>query len=171
MRKFKFFQKPVKGDLTMFDGQTLASASFVPDELPALTDWDTPEGHNNRRRLYHTNPAEYERQRQIREDLRAAYRTNALTQEELIRFRHQTFERMRNTNDDMERYFIGRDLNDNLIEGDDSNVPVKEIGLVKRLFTELWDELYDDDKPHKLILTLLTVLGGITVFLHYYTQR
>lgn len=116
MKPFKFFQKPVKGDLTMFDGQTRATASFVPDELPALTDWDTPQGHNDRRRLYHTNPAEYERQRQIREDLRAAYRTNALTQEELLRVRHQAFQRMRNTNDDMERYFIGRDLNDNRIE-------------------------------------------------------
>lgn len=173
MRNFKFFQKPVKGDLTMFDGQTRASASFNMNdvELPELTDWDTPEGHNTRRLLYHTNPAEYERQRQIREDLRAAYRTNTLTQEELLRVRHQAFQRMRSTNDDMERYFIGRDLNDNRIEGNYSNVPVKEIGLVKRLFTELWDELYDDDKPHKLILTLLTVLGGITVFLHYYTQR
>ena len=171
MKQFKFFQKPVKGDFTMLDGQTRASASFVLDELPALTDWDTPQGHNGRRRLYHTNPAEYERQRGIREDLRTAYRTNALTQEEMVRVRAQTFERMRNTNDDMERYFIGRDLNDNRIEGNYSNVPVKEIGLVKRLFTELWDELYDDDKPHKLILTLLTVLGGITVWVHYYIQR
>lgn len=116
MKPFKFFQKPVKGDLTMLDGQTRATASFVPDELPALTDWDTPQGHNTRRRLYHTNHPEYERQRQIREDLRAAYRTNTLTQEEILRVRHQAFQRMRSTNDDMERYFIGRDLNDNRIE-------------------------------------------------------
>ena len=126
MKPFKFFQKPVKSDLTMLDGQTFLTMSYDDNfhitggvgtpELPPLTDWDTPQGHNDRRRLYHTNPAEYERQRQIREDLRAAYRTNALTQEEMLRVRHQAFQRMRNTNDDMERYFIGRDLNDNRIE-------------------------------------------------------
>jgi hypothetical protein len=119
MRQFKFFQKPVKSDLTMLDGQTRASASFVPDELPPLHLWDTPQGHNGRRRLYFTDHQEYQRQRQIREDLRAAHRTNALTQEEMLRVRQQAFQRMRNTNDDMERYFIEhgfRDLNDNRVE-------------------------------------------------------
>ena len=139
MKPFKFFQKPVKGDLTMFDGQTRATASFVPDELPALTDWDTPQGHNTRRRLYHTNHPEYERQRQIREELRTRLREHGvtelervrirqeaderlrqeayqITQEELRRTRVERFESMRRTNDDMERYFIGRDLNDNRIE-------------------------------------------------------
>ena len=123
MRQFKFFQKPVKSDLTMFDGQTRASASFVPNELPPLTDWDTPQGHNHRRMLYHTNPAEYERQRQIREELRTSIRRNRLTQEERRIIRNQAFQRMRNTNDDMERYFIEnsfrgltRDLNDNRVE-------------------------------------------------------
>lgn len=126
MKPFKFFQKPVKSDLTMLDGQTFLTMSYDDNfhitggvgtpELPPLTDWDTPQGHNTRRRLYHTNHPEYERQRQIREDLRAAYRTNALTQEEILRVRHQAFQRMRSTNDDMERYFIGRDLNDNRIE-------------------------------------------------------
>jgi hypothetical protein len=119
MRPFKFFQKPVKSDLTMLDGQTRASASFVPDELPPLHEWDTPQGHNGRRRLYHTNPAEYERQRQIREELRTSIRRNRLTQEERLIIRNQAFQRMRNTNDDMERYFIEhgfRDLNDNRVE-------------------------------------------------------
>ena len=119
MRPFKFFQKPVKSDLTMLDGQTRASASFVPDELPPLQDWDTPQGHNHRRMLYHTNPAEYERQRQIREELRTSIRRNRLTQEERLIIRNQAFQRMRNTNDDMERYFIEhgfRDLNDNRVE-------------------------------------------------------
>ena len=161
MKQFKFFQKPVKGDLTMLDGQTRASASFVLDELPALTDWDTPQGHNGRRRLYHTNPAEYERQRGIREDLRTAYRTNALTQEEMVRVRAQTFERMRNTNDDMERYFIGMDLNDNPIET--SPKP--------SLYRRFLNELMDDNKPHKLILAMLSILCVITVWFHYYTQR
>ena len=119
MRKFKFFQKPVKGDLTMMDGQTRASASFY-GELPPLHEWDTPQGHNHRRMLYHTNPAEYERQRQIREELRAGLRTvHSLTEEERQNIRNTAFERMRNTNDDMERYFIEngfRDLNDNRVE-------------------------------------------------------
>lgn len=119
MRPFKFFQKPVKSDLTMLDGQTRATASFVPDELPPLHEWDTPQGHNGRRRLYHINPVEYERQRQIREDLRAGLRTAHVTEEERQNIRNTAFERMRNTNDDMERYFIEngfRDLNDNLVE-------------------------------------------------------
>jgi hypothetical protein len=118
MRQFKFFQKPVKGDLTTFDGQTFITASFVPDELPPLHEWDTPQGHNGRRRLYFTDHPEYQRQRQVREDLRTNLRRNNLTQEEILRVRHQAFERMRNTNDDMERYFIEhgfRDLNDNRI--------------------------------------------------------
>jgi hypothetical protein len=168
MRQFKFFQKPVKGDLTMLDGQTRASASFVPDELPPLHEWDTPQGHNHRRMLYHTNPAEYERQRQIREDLRTALRTNALTQEEMLRVRAQTFERMRNTNDDMERYFIEngfRDLNDNRI-----NPPLITKPKLK-WYQRFLNELMDD----KLILLVISILGGIglsiTFFVYYYTQR
>jgi len=161
MRQFKFFQKPVKSDLTMLDGQTRASASFH-GEFPPLQEWDTPQGHYDRRRLYHTNPAEYERQRQIREDLRTAYRTNALTQEEMLRVRHQAFQRMRNTNDDMERYFSGfRDLNDNRIE------PTPKPSLYRRFL----NELMDDNKPHKLILGMLSILFVITLWVHYYTQR
>ena len=164
MKQFKFFQKPVKGDLTMLDGQTRVSASFVPDELPPLPDWDTPQGHNGRRRLYFTDHPEYQRQRQIREDLRAAYRTNALTREEMLRVRAQTFERMRNTNDDMERYFIEhgfRDLNDNRIE------PTPKL----KWYQIFLNELMDDNKPHKLILSMLSILFVITLWVHYYTQR
>ena len=168
MRQFKFFQKSVKGDLTMLDGQTRASASFVPDELPPLHEWDTPQGHSGRRRLYHTNPAEYERLRQIREELRAAHRTNALTQEEMLRVRHQAFERMRNTNDDMERYFIEhglRDLNDNRVEP--ALVTKPKLKWYQRFLNELMDD--------KLILLVLSILGGIglsiTFFVYYYTQR
>jgi hypothetical protein len=168
MRQFKFFQKPVKSDLTMLDGQTRASASFVPDELPPLHLWDTPQGHNGRRRLYFTDHLEYERQRQIREDLRTALRTNALTQEEMLRVRAQTFERMRNTNDDMERYFIEngfRDLNDNRI-----NPPLITKPKLK-WYQRFLNELMDD----KLILLVLSILGGIglsiTFFVYYYTQR
>jgi hypothetical protein len=51
MREFKFFQK---GTVDMMDGETYATASFNDD---------TPEGHMGRRRLYHTNLPEYERQR------------------------------------------------------------------------------------------------------------
>jgi hypothetical protein len=168
MRQFKFFQKPVKSDLTMLDGQTRASASFIPDELPPLHEWDTPQGHNGRRRLYFTDHPEYQRQRQIREDLRAAYRTNALTQEEMLRVRHQAFQRMRNTNDDMERYFIEhgfRDLNDNRVEPPLITKP--KLKWYQRFLNELMDD--------KLILLVLSILGGIglfiTAFVYYYTQR
>jgi hypothetical protein len=51
MRDFKFFEK---GTVDMIDGETYATASFNDD---------TPEGHMGRRRLYHTNLPEYERQR------------------------------------------------------------------------------------------------------------
>jgi hypothetical protein len=51
MRDFKFFQK---GTVDMIDGETHITASFNDD---------TPEGHMGRRRLYHTNRYEYERQR------------------------------------------------------------------------------------------------------------
>jgi hypothetical protein len=111
MRQFKFFQKPVKSDLTMIDGQTRASASFH-GEFPPLQEWDTPQGHYDRRRLYHTNPAQYEMQRQIREELRTRLREGGFTEEERIRYRNDAFERMRNTNDDMERYFIENGFRD-----------------------------------------------------------
>jgi hypothetical protein len=174
MRQFKFFQKPVKSDLTMMDGQTRASASFVPDELPPLHLWDTPQGHNGRRRLYFTDHLEYERQRQIREELRTRLREGGFTEEERIRYRNDAFERMRNTNDDMERYFIEngfRDFNDNPVEqvrnriNGGSNLP--KLKWHQRFL----NELMDDNKPHKLILLTLFILGGMTVLLHYYTQR
>jgi hypothetical protein len=168
MRKFKFFQKPVKGDSFTVNGQTFITASFVPDELPPLHEWDTPQGHNGRRRLYFTDHPEYERQRQIREDLRTALRTNELTEGERLRVRHQAFQRMRNTNDDMERYFIEngfRDLNDNRVEP--SLVTKPKLKWHQRFL----NELMDDNKPHKLILLALFILGGITVLLHYYIQR
>jgi hypothetical protein len=168
MKQFKFFQKPVKDNLTMFDGQTRASASFLPDELPPLQDWDTPQGHNHRRMLYHTNPTQYEIQRQIREELRTRLREGGFTEEERIRYRNDAFERMRNTNDDMERYFIEnsfrgltRDFNDNRVE-----LPPKP-----SLYRRFLNELMDDNKPHKLILSVLSILCVITVFVHYYTQR
>jgi hypothetical protein len=166
MRQFKFFQKPVKSDLTMLDGQTRVSASFVPDELPPLHEWDTPQGHNGRRRLYHINPAEYERQRQIREELRTSIRRNRLTQEERRIIRNQAFQRMRNTNDDMERYFIEnglRDLNDNRVEPP----------LITKPKLKWYQRFLNED--NKLILLVLSILGGIglsiTAFVYYYTQR
>jgi hypothetical protein len=52
MRPFKFFQKEVKGTLDLYEGETRATASF---------NVDTPEGHMNRRRLYHTDRDYYDR--------------------------------------------------------------------------------------------------------------
>jgi hypothetical protein len=168
MKQFKFFQKPVKDNLTMFDGQTRASASFVPDELRPLRDWDTPEANYGMRRLYHTNPAQYEIQRQIREELRTRLREGGFTEEERIRYRNDAYERMRNANDDMERYFIEnsfrgltRDFNDNRVE-----LPPKP-----SLYRRFLNELMDDNKPHKLILSVLSILFVITLWVHYYTQR
>ena len=155
MKPFKFFQKPVKGDFTMLDGQTIVTMSFDDNFIitggvgsPTIGH-DTPEDHYTMRRLYHTNPNEYERQRQIREDLRAAYRTNALTQEEMLRVRHQAFQRM------------GR------IERNGFSVPAPKL----KWYQKLYNELMDDNKPHKLILLVLSILGSITVFVHYYSQR
>jgi len=158
----------------MLDGQTRASASFH-GEFPPLQEWDTPQGHNGRRRLYHTDPAEYERLRQIREELRAGLRTaHSLTEEERRNIRNTAFERMRNTNDDMERYFIEngfRDFNDNPVEqvrrriNGGSNLP--KLKWYKRFL----NELMDDNKPHKLILLVLFILGGITTLVYYYTHR
>ena len=153
----------MKSDLTMLDGQIRARASFVPDELPPLQDWDTPQGHNHRRMLYHTNPTQYEIQRQIREELRTRLREGGFTEEERIRYRNDAFERMRNTNDDMERYFIEhgfRDLNDNRVE------PSPKLKWYQRFL----NELMDDNKPHKLILLVMSILVIITLMVRYFSQ-
>lgn len=71
MRPFKFFQKEVKGTLDLYEGETRATASFNDD---------TPEGHMNRRRLYHTDPDYYNR--------------------------------LRNSNNEMEQYFYDRAMRD-----------------------------------------------------------
>jgi hypothetical protein len=51
MRDFKFFEKET---IDMMEGETYATASFNDD---------TPEGHMNRRMLYHTNRGQYDRLR------------------------------------------------------------------------------------------------------------
>lgn len=185
MRPFKFFQKPVKSDLTMFDGQTFASASHnmftlgsigttghigtpgIPGvdstmDMPPLHEWDTPQGHNGRRRLYFTNHPEYERQRREREELRWRFRSGNLNEEDENRFN-----RLRSTNDDMERYFIEngfRDLNDNRVE---PPVTKPKLKWHQRFLNELMD--------NKLIFLVLSILGGIGLFIiafvYYYTQR
>ena len=53
MRNFKFF-RGYGGTLDMIDDTTRATASF---------NYDTPEGHMNRRRLYHTDINQYDRLR------------------------------------------------------------------------------------------------------------
>lgn len=133
MKPFKFFQKPVKGDLSMLGGEIFHTMSYDDNFIitggvgsPTIGH-DTPEDHYAMRRLYHINPAEYERQRQIREDLRAAYRTNALTQEEILRFRHQAWERM-------------RDLNDNIIQPTPAPNPNWYQSLMK--LTNWFNEMY-----------------------------
>jgi len=56
MKDFKFF----KGTLDVMDDITRATASFNDD---------TPEGHMNRRALYHTNPDLYARLRQSNNEM------------------------------------------------------------------------------------------------------
>ena len=58
MRDFKFFEK---GTTDMMEGETRLSASFNAD---------TPEGYVGRRRLYHTNVPQHERQREMFRRLR-----------------------------------------------------------------------------------------------------
>jgi hypothetical protein len=154
MRKFKFFQKPVKGDLTMLDGQTILTMSYDDNFIitggvgsPSIGH-DTPEDYYGMRRLYHTNPAEYERQRQIREELRTRLRGGGFTEEERIRYRNDAHQRMQR------------------IERNGFSVPTPKLKWYQRFY----NELVDDEKPHKLILVLLTILGGITVLVHHYTQ-
>jgi hypothetical protein len=60
----------------MLDGETYITASFNDD---------TPEGHMGRRRLYHTNLPEYERQREI-------YRRLNMSNEEILRLRYESIE-------------------------------------------------------------------------------
>lgn len=83
MKPFKFFERETIGNLIMMDDLTRATASFNAD---------TPDGHVYRRRLYHTNPAEYHRLLFNRE------------QEMMQRLGNP------NNNNEMERYFYDRNL-------------------------------------------------------------
>lgn len=74
MKPFKFFQKEVKGTLDLYVGVSGATANT------ASFNADTPEGHMNRRRLYHTD--------------------------------RNLYERLRNTNNEMEQYFYDRAMRD-----------------------------------------------------------
>jgi hypothetical protein len=90
MRPFKFFQKEVKGTLDLFDGETRATASFSAD---------TPEGVMGRRRLYHTDINQYDRLRhpndpeRFRLDRITRRINGGMSQEEVLRRRHESFER------------------------------------------------------------------------------
>jgi hypothetical protein len=71
MREFKFFQK---GTVDMLDGETHVTASFNDD---------TPEGHMNRRALYHTNPDLYGRLRQSNNEMEQYFIERGFHQEDL----------------------------------------------------------------------------------------
>jgi hypothetical protein len=72
MRPFKFFQKEVKGTLDLYEGETRATASFNAD---------TPEGHMNRRRLYHTNPDYYNRLRDSNNEMEQYFYDRAMREQ------------------------------------------------------------------------------------------
>jgi hypothetical protein len=93
MKDFKFFQK---GTVDMVDGDVRATSSFNDD---------TPEGHMNRRALYHTDRNQYDRlrhpnnemerfhlDRHIREEVIGRI-NGGMSQEEILRRRHESFER------------------------------------------------------------------------------
>lgn len=60
MKNFKFFRGYGSATLNTVEGETFATAS--------LND-DTPEGHMNRRMLYHTDPMEYQRHFSARQEV------------------------------------------------------------------------------------------------------
>jgi hypothetical protein len=74
---FKFFQK---GTVDMIDGETHITASFNDD---------TPEGHMNRRALYHTDRNQYDRLRHPNNEMERyfierGFRNNLTEQRDLI---------------------------------------------------------------------------------------
>jgi hypothetical protein len=69
MRDFKFFRKEVN---------------------PSIYS-DTPEGYMNRRMLYHTDPMEYQRRFSARQEV-IRRMNGGLSQEEILRRRHQSFQ-------------------------------------------------------------------------------
>jgi hypothetical protein len=76
MKDFKFF----KGTLNVMDDETRATASFNDD---------TPEGHMNRRALYHTNRDLYDRLRHPNNEMEQyfverGFRNNLTEQRDLI---------------------------------------------------------------------------------------
>jgi hypothetical protein len=96
MKEFKFF----KGTLNMIDDDVLATASFNDD---------TPEGHMNRRMLYHTNPDLYDRLRHPNNEMEQYFYDRNLRSRFGTLERHQDIlRRLQMTND-------SRDLNDNPI--------------------------------------------------------
>jgi hypothetical protein len=98
MRDFKFFQK---GTLDMMDDETRATASFNDD---------TPEGHMNRRRLYHTDINQYERLRHPNNEMEQYFSERGFR--ETPRGQLGTPERHQ---DILRRISEQRDLNDNPI--------------------------------------------------------
>ena len=100
MKEFKFFQKGTLDDPQMLDGLTQSTASFNAD---------TPEGHMNRRRLYHTNPERYDgfRNRAIIGELTRQRIEDQERQERIIRRLNGTEHRDNHGNSDYVPFFTG----------------------------------------------------------------
>jgi len=93
---FKFFRGYV-GTLDIIDGQTYATASFADD---------TPEGHMNRRRLYHTDINQYDRLRHPNNEMEQYFNDRNWSHDNLTAERRAEITRRINGE---------RDLNDNPI--------------------------------------------------------
>ena len=96
MRNFKFF-RGYGGTLDMIDDTTRATASFNDD---------TPEGHMNRRRLYHTDINQYDRLRHPNNEMEQYFNDRNWRHDNLTAERRAEITRSING---------GRDLNDNPI--------------------------------------------------------
>lgn len=138
MKDFKFFQKEEKGTLDIIDGETYSSASFNAD---------TPEGHMNRRRLYHTNADRYgESIRQRIEDQERQAR--------MMRRLNGTEHRDNHGNTEFVRFFNGGSRA--------TKVNPKWWMKVKMLFQKLslyWDQIWGII----VIATTVTIIFGLMI--------
>lgn len=147
MRPFKFFQKEVKGTLELYEGETGATASFNDD---------TPEGHMNRRRLYHTNPDRYDgfRNQAIIGELTRQRIDDQERQARMMRRLNGTEHRDNHGNTDFVRFFNGGSR--------ETKVNPNWKTKIKMFFQSIplyWDQIWGII----IIATTVTVIFGLMI--------
>jgi hypothetical protein len=151
MRNFKFF-RGYGGTLDMIDDTTRATASFNDD---------TPEGHMNRRRLYHTDINQYDRLRHPNNEMEQYFNDRNWCHDNLTAERRAEITRSING---------GRDLNDNPIRLFQTTTTVtvnptfwnrvKIFGTgVKLVLIETWRVEPIGVVVVSILLTLVTIIG------------